>query len=334
MTKAAPHCPMFFGFDPKNPILNRPTTATPPPNIGLMGAFFYYRGLTYDPCDPPFIQTFCFGYYFTVSWCFLALFAIKALKIEPKKVYSAFMFLGVLNYLVFLYNLFTYYLPCEKCSQYQFFIDLVPNIQAHFWTSDYILINVFMIFVLLFASARFDIPNTEVLYLLLLSFITTPAVGGMKIYMTIEEYYEKRKTSPNKVPVKNFLLFLAFFSVIMGVDFYYLTVYSRRGLSVFPADYDPRTNFQLLLYYEAYMTPAVLLEAMTIFICYASFPLLIITNLPKKWNILVKLVISGFSILTSFAYVAAIMGFTIIGYEALANFWPEILQDEKEKKKK
>jgi len=202
-----------------------------------------------------------------------------------------------------------------------FFIDLVPNLHSHFWTTDFILMHVFMIPLFAFAAARFDIPSSDVLKLTLLNFLTTPAVGGMLIYSKIDEYYQKRYKKPNKISPLNFWLFLAFFLIVMAIDAYYLISYSRN-LSVFPADYDPRTNFQLLLYYEAYLTPAVLLESLTIFVCYSAFPLLIITNLPSDWNIIIKFAISFFSILTSFAYVAAIIGFTIIGYEIFANYFP------------
>jgi len=334
MTKAAPHCPMFIGYDPLHPIIDRPTTATPPPNIGLIGAFIYLPGSTYDPCDPPFYKTFYFGYYVTVFSCIFSIFLIKKLNVPPVKCYMFFMSLGVVNDLIFVYNLIFYYFSCPTCDTYQFFIDLVPNIQSHFWTSDFILINFFMVFLIAFAAARFSMPLSEVLFLILFNFITTPGVGGIYAYTRIEHYYQKRKKNPNDIGYKFFLMFLGMFMVVVWVDAYYLVVYSRQGFSVFPADYDPRTNFQLLLYYEAFMTPAVLLEAMTIFVCYSCYPLLLICNLPSDWNILIKLVISVLSILLSFAYVAAIMGVTIIAYEFFANFFPSwigIVRHEKEK---
>jgi len=281
--------------------------------------------MTYDPCDPPFYQTFCFGYYFTLSWCLLSILVIKTGLVSKRRVYTIFLGLGVLNDLVFVYNFFHYYVACTKCDTYQLFIDLVPNIQAHFWTSDFILMNFFMFFLIGFAATRFDIPNTEALLLVLLSVITTPAVGGMYAYIRIEEYYETRKSNPNKISPLLMWLFIFMFSVIILVDIYYLVFYSRMGPAVYPADYNPNTNFQLLLYYEAFMTPAVLLEAMTIFICYASYPLIIITNLPPSWNILIKLVISVLSILLSFAYVAGIVALTIIGFEMFANYFPSYI---------
>jgi len=320
------HCPTLIGFDPNHPFIHRPTTTVAPPNVGVLGAFFYVRGTAVDPCDPPLITGFAFGWYFSLSICLISIFLTKFGKISPISAYKLLMGAGILNDVIFLYNFFHYYMGCKTCSSLQVFIDLFVNIQAQFWTSDFVLEILFLTCLIIFASARFGIPGGETLYMIMLMYMTTPAVGGMYAYAKIEEYYQIRKRRPNKIKARLFWMFLIFFLIVIGFDFYYLNVFSRKGLSIYPADFDPRVNFQLLLYYEAFMSPAILLEAMTVMITYIAFPIMIITNLPSHWNIIIKLVVSFISIITSFVYVAAILGFTIIGYEFLANYWPSSLE--------
>jgi len=166
------------------------------------------------------------------------------------------------------------------------------------------------------------------MYLLLLNFMTTPAVGGMMMYMRIDEAYQLKKKRPNYLPPKIFYLFLVQTSIIAAIDVYYLGTYSRRGLTIFPADYDPRTNFQIILYIESFMTPAVLVIATTIYICFMSYPLLIIKNLPPQWRLITKLVVSFVFIIVSFTYIAVTIAITIIGYEVLANCCPGQLNIE------
>jgi len=256
-----------------------------------------------------------------IASCILSYTAVKMGWVKLKNIFKAFMVLGVVNDLILVYNVNHYYFACTKCSGYQFFIDLVTNIAADYWTSDYVLMNLFMVFLIGFAAARFSIPSEKALMLTILTFLTSPAVGGLLMFSTIEEYYQRRKERPNRISGWNVFAFILFILIVGPIDANYLNNFSRN-LRVYPSDYDSRTPFEFFQYYEAFMTPALLFEAMAIFITYVSYPLLIVCNLPDSWNIIIRCTITFLIMLMSFVYVAAIIIIIIVGYELFALFAP------------
>jgi len=106
---------------------------------------------------------------------------------------------------------------------------------------------------------------------------------------------------------------------------YYLGDYAKK-FATFPADYDPRTNYQVLIYYEAYITPGMILIAITIFCCYMAFPVLVIGNFPDKWSMIIQFPLGFIVMFLSFFNVATIIGVTIIAYEFLVHFFPTWLE--------